>query len=112
MQYKRADRVSALIKHETSQIIIRELQDPDIGFVTITKVKMSRDLRFAKIYYSVLGGKDQQEKATAALSRSLKFIRGELGHRLNLRYVPEIRFYYDDSIEYADHIDKLLKKLH
>ncbi len=111
MQYKRAQRVSALIKNEISQIIIKDLHDPNIGFVTITKVKMTDDLRIAKVYFSVLGGKNQQEKATAALSKSLKYVRGELGHRLNLRYVPELRIYYDDSLDYADHINKLLKKL-
>lgn len=91
---------------------MREIKDPDIGFVTITKIKMTDDLRHAKIFYSVLGEKIEQEKAQGGLMRAQAFIRGQIGGRLGLRYVPEIQFIYDDSAAYAEHIDALLRKLH
>jgi ribosome-binding factor A len=111
IHYKRADRVAALIKEEVSTIVLQELRDPHLGFLTITKVKCSDDLRHAKIFFSVLGTDEQQKSATGALQRALGHIRGEIGHRLNLRLVPEIQFYYDDSAEYAEHIELLLKRL-
>jgi ribosome-binding factor A len=111
MHYKRADRVAVLLKEEVSQLLIRNMKDPDLGFITITKVKLSADLRNAKIYYSVLGSQDQKTKSERALGRSLSYIRGEIGHRMKLRYVPAIQFYYDDSAEYAERIEELLKKL-
>jgi ribosome-binding factor A len=109
--YKRADRVAALIKEEVSQIILQELADPHLGFLTITKVKCSDDLRHAKIFFSVLGSAEKQNEARQALDRALGYIRGEIGHRLTLRFVPTIQFYYDDSAEYAEHIETLLKQI-
>lgn len=111
IHFKRADRVAALIKEEVSQIVLRELCDPHLGFLTITKVRCSDDLRHAKIYYSVLGTHEEQKSAAQALQRALGHIRGEIGHRLNLRLVPAIQFFYDDSAEYAEHIELLLKRL-
>jgi len=111
MNYKRADRVAALIKQEVSQIVLQEIKDPDIGFLTITKVKLSSDLKHAKIYYSVLGEAKKQEQAKNALDRSLKYIRSQVGHRINLRLVPTLEFFYDDSAAYADHIEQLLQKI-
>ena len=111
MQYKRSDRVAALIKEEVSQIILRDLRDPDLGFVTIIKARLSNDLKHAKIYYSVLGDEEKKAKSAAALERSLKTIRSEVGHRIKLRVVPTLQFFYDDSIEYADRISQLLNQL-
>jgi len=112
MRFKRADRVAALIKEEVGRLLLREIKDPDIRFVTITKVKVSDDLRYGKIYYSVLGERDKQETAQKGLSRAQAFIRSQVGHRLGIRFVPELQFVYDDSAAYAEHIDLLLKKLH
>lgn len=111
MNYKRADRVAALIKEEVSQIVLQEIKDPDIGFLTITKVKLSSDLKHAKIFYSVLGDAPKQESAKNALDRSLKYIRSLVGHRMRLRLVPTLEFFYDDSAAYADHIEQLLQKI-
>jgi ribosome-binding factor A len=111
MQYKRSDRVAALIKEEVSQIILRDLHDPDLGFITITKARLSNDLKHAKIFYSVLGDEEKKEKSAAALERSLKAIRSEVGHRIKLRAVPTLQFFFDDSIEYADRINQLLNQL-
>ncbi|NLP12641.1 30S ribosome-binding factor RbfA [bacterium] len=112
MNYKRADRVAAQILVDVSQIILHEMADPNMGFMTITKVKVTDDLRLAKIYYSVLGDEDIQEKATEALHKAHGHIRAELGHRLSLRFVPELAFYYDDTAAYADRINRILDKIH
>ncbi len=112
MNYRRADRVAAQILADVSQIILREIADPDMGFMTITKVKVTDDLRHAKIYYSVLGDEAKQKKATEALQKAHGHIRAELGHRLSLRFVPELAFYYDDTAAYADHINQILNKIH
>jgi ribosome-binding factor A len=111
IHFKRADRVAALIKEEVSKIILQELGDPQLGFLTITKVKCTDDFRHARIFYSVLGTPEKQNSATEALQRAHGHIRGEIGHRLNLRFVPTIQFIYDDSAEYAEHIEVLLKRL-
>lgn len=111
MQYKRADRVAALIQEEISKLLLMEIQDPDVKFVTITKVKVTDDIRHAKVYYSVLDVDNNKEKAQAALDRVKGPIKGSLSKHLKLRFMPDIVFYYDDSAEYAHHIDVLLKKI-
>ena len=111
MPYKRANRVAAVIKEEISQILLREIHDPDLGFVTITGVRLSNDLRHAKVFYSVLGDQGRRDETRSALERSLKFIRSEVGQRVRLRFVPTLQFVYDDSTEYADKINRLLKRI-
>jgi len=112
MQYRRADRVGDLIKEEISRIIQYELKDPGIGFVTITAVKLSDDLRHAKIFYSVLGDEKANKESSCALERACGFIQHEIGRRLRLKYTPEICFCFDPSVEYGAHIETLLKKIH
>jgi len=109
--YKRADRVAALIKQEISQIILQELHDTESGFITITKVKLSDDIRHAKIYFSVLGDAEKKDKVKEILDKAKGHIRGEIGHRIKIRFVPTIEFFYDDSAEYAEHIESLLNKI-
>lgn len=111
MHYKRSDKVAAFIQEEVSKMLLHELKDPAVGFITITKVQVTDDLRYAKIYYSVLGGDDKKDESTAALQRATGHIRTELGRRLKIRFVPALTFIYDDSTEYADHIEHLLKKI-
>ena len=109
---KRSTRVAEVIKEEISRMVLRDLKDPQLGFVTITRVRLSDDLRSARVYYSVLGGPERRNQTRDTLQRSLRFIRSEIGRRLSLRYVPELRFYYDDSVEYAEKIQSLINKLH
>ena len=109
--YKRSDRVAALIKEEISQIILQELHDTKFGFITITKVRVSDDIRHAKIFFSVLGNDDEKNKVKETLDRLKGHIRGEIGHRIKIRFVPTIEFFYDDSAEYAEHIELLLNKI-
>jgi ribosome-binding factor A len=111
-QYKRAERVGDLIKKEISQIIQCELKDPGIGFVTITAVELSSDLKHAKIFYSVLGDEKGKKESSSALKRACGFIQHEMGRRLRLRYTPEISFLFDSSVEYGAHIETLIKKIH
>jgi ribosome-binding factor A len=112
MQHKRAERVGDLIKKEVSQIIQYELKDPGIGFVTITAVELSGDLKHAKIFYSVWGDENAKKESSSALSRACGFIQHEVGKRLRLRYTPEICFLFDTSVEYGAHIETLIKKIH
>jgi ribosome-binding factor A len=108
----RADRVAELIKHEVSDIITRKLQDPRIAFTSITAVDIGPDLHNANIYVSVFGSDTEKNNTMAALSSATKFIRGELGHRLQLRDVPEIQFKRDDSIERGAKVFEIINKLH
>lgn len=93
MQGRRADRISTLIQEEISRLILQSVKDPRIRCVTVTRVRVSDDLRCAKIYIAPMGdGEQQRREALAGLTRAGGFLRGELGRRLCLRYVPELDF--------------------
>lgn len=112
MSSNRKEKLQQEIKKVVSDILQKEVKDPSIGFVTVTSVDVSGDLRHAKIFVSILGEKGNQEDTLHALEKATGFIRTELGKRIRLRHVPEIVFKFDDSIEHGDHINKLLKQLH
>ncbi|MFH1790749.1 MAG: 30S ribosome-binding factor RbfA, partial [Candidatus Omnitrophota bacterium] len=101
---RRADRVAEAIRREASLLINEKVRDPRVGFVTVTKATISDDLRNAVIYCSVLGDEKSRKTAMKGLKSAMKFIRAEIGHRLELRYIPEIRVCEDDTLEYADRI--------
>ena len=107
----RVEKIQELIKQETSEIIMRELKDPRIGFVTVTEVDVSSDLRNAKLYVSILGSDKQIEDTWKGLNSSLGFIRRELAHRIRLKFIPDIKFLMDTSLEYSAHIQELLIKV-
>src|SRR5437588_4449543 len=108
----RADQVGEQVREEIMSIIRRDLKDPRIGFVSITGVRMSPDLRLARVSISVLGDETEQKDTLAGLRSATGLIRHELGRRLeNLKFSPEIRFELDPSIEYSVHITELLKKV-
>jgi ribosome-binding factor A len=109
MKFKRSEKVGDLIRKEISKILVGELKDPRIGFVTITKVAVSDDLRVAKIYYSVFGGEQEKEESYQGLESAKGYIKRELGRRVRLKYMPEINFLFDDSFEYGEHIEELLR---
>ena len=111
MGQERVLRVSEEIKKEVGMIIQNELKDSRIGFVTVTKVDLSRDCRFAKIYFSLLGTKKQLCDTEIGLSHSRGFIRKLLGQRLKLRYTPDIVFKLDKNIKYSIHISEVLDKI-
>lgn len=107
----RVEKIQELIKQETSEIIMRELKDPRIGFVTVTEVDVSSDLRNAKLYVSILGSDKQIEETWKGLNSSLGFIRREIAHRIRLKFIPDIKFLMDTSLEYSAHIQELLIKV-
>jgi len=107
----RRDRVTEAIKKEASLIIHDELKDPRLGFVTITRVELSADLRFAKIFYSVLGKEEEHKKTHEALESALGFIRRLIAQRINLRFAPEIIFREDRSSEYSVRIQEVLEEI-
>lgn len=105
----RASRVGEQIRQEFSQILQQEMKDPRIGFVTVTKVEMSRDLQVAKVYLSIFGSADEKEVSLTGIEKAKGFIRTELGRRIQLRHVPELQFVIDESLEYSEQINKLLR---
>ena len=107
----RPERVAELIKEEVSRIIHERVSDPRIGFISITAVELTPDLKNAKIFASVLGDKDEREKTFEGLRSATSFIRGQLGKILKLRYVPEISFVYDKSIERGSRVLAIMHKL-
>ena len=112
MTFKRADRVSDLIKAELSDILLKHIRDPRIGLLTITDVKMSDDLRSAKIYFVQMGKDKLDPELQAGLEKAKGFLKRELSKRLNLRYMPDVFFFYDKSFEYGSRIDRLLMEIH
>lgn len=108
MSSLRIAKVQELMKQEVSQIILRELKDPRIGFVTVTKVDITPDLREAKIYVSLMGTEEEKQASFAGLESSLGFVRREIGHRIKMRYTPQISFAVDTSLDYGTHIQSLL----
>lgn len=111
MQGKRLDRVNQLLKEEVSLLLQRELKDPRLGFVTVTEVETSKDLRVAKVFVSVLGDEAQWASSLAALASARGFIRAWLRDHLDLRVTPDLDFRPDRSMEHAARIQSLLKRL-
>ena len=111
MQGKRLERVNQLIKEEVSMLLQRELKDPRLGFVTVTEVEVSKDLRVAKVFVSVLGDERKWEGSLAALASARGFVRNWLRRHLDLRVTPDIEFLPDRSMEHAARIQALLKQV-
>lgn len=111
MSQLRVEKLQELIKQEISQMILQELKDPRIGFVTVTQVEVTGDLREAKVYVSIMGGDEQVKESWQGLQSSLGFIRREIGKRIRLRFTPEISFALDKSLDYSAHIQELLLKI-
>lgn len=111
MTRTRPERVANAIRREISVMIQEELKDPRIAFTTITNVEITPDLRYAKIYYTVLGSEKEARSTEIALNNAKGFIKNGIGDRLKLRFTPEITFKMDKSAEYADKMDRLFDKL-
>ncbi|HZG61048.1 MAG TPA: 30S ribosome-binding factor RbfA [Anoxybacillus sp.] len=107
----RAARVGEQMKKELSDIINRKLKDPRIGFVTVTDVRVTGDLQQAKVYISVLGDEEQRQNTLKGLAKAKGFIRSEIGQRIRLRKTPEIYFEIDESIDYGNRIESLIKQI-
>ena len=107
----RPDRVGDAIRDELSQLLARQVHDPGIGFITLTRVKVSPDLQIARVYYTTMGDERAQRETAKALKRAAPFLRRHLGQRIRLRRVPEIEFFYDESIARGDRIEQILQEL-
>ena len=107
----RIDKVEHLIKEEISLIFLHKLSNLNLGFVTITNVRVSPDLKLAKIYLSVL----EKEKRSLVLDKiedKKGYIRTELAHRIRIKFIPELKFFIDDTLDYVEKIEGLIKKIH
>jgi ribosome-binding factor A len=110
MTQQRKERVEGLLQQVVCEIL-REIKDPRIGFMTVTGVKMSPDLRHARVYFSVIGDDQARENTLKGLRSATGFIRTELGRKIRLRYTPEIDFTVDSSLEHGMKIFGLLKQI-
>jgi ribosome-binding factor A len=107
----RPNRLAEELKNEISAIVSREVRDPRIGFATVTQVKVSPDLRYARIYVSVLGSPEERRQSLDALTGAIGFIRKQIGSRIRLRYTPELSFAYDESVEQGDRMMRLIDEI-
>jgi ribosome-binding factor A len=112
MEGKRSEKIADLIRKEVSEMLMKSIKDPRIGFVTITKVVVSEDCQFAKVYFSVAGTLAERERSMQGLESARGYVRKELGRRIRLRYTPKIMFQFDPSIEYAIHMEELIQSIH
>ena len=110
-QGSRPDRVADQIRGELAQLLARDVHDPGIGFVTLTRVQVSPDLHQARIHYTALGDEKTRASSARALERAAPFLRRQIGSRLRLKRVPELTFLYDESIAGQDRIEQLLKEV-
>jgi ribosome-binding factor A len=109
MVLRRPERVAKLIREEISQILIREMRDPRVGTLEITQVRVTPDLREARVFFRMVGGESERAAVESALAGARGFFQGQLGRRLGLRVTPDLSFKYDDSLDEASRIEALLE---
>ena len=109
--FNRAERVSGQVQKVLSDLILKGISDPRLTQATITGVTMSRDLRIAKVYYAAHGGAYGEQDLSAGFASAKGFIKRELARELGLRYMPELKFFYDASFDYGAHINRVLKTI-
>ena len=107
--FSRSDRVSGLIQKVLSDVLQKDIKDPRLKTATITDVDVSRDLRLARIYFTTPDGEQKKDAAIKGFNSARGFIKRTLASELDLKYMPDIKFFYDESIEYGSHIDSLIK---
>ena len=107
----RPESIGKTIQENLSEIIRLRVRDPHLGYVTVTGVRVSKDLKVATVYVSVLGASSEQQETLTALKRATSFLRRELSARVRLRHTPELVFAYDDTMERGARIDKILEEL-
>lgn len=111
MTVKRAEKVAEAIHEIISALLIKGVKDPRIGFTTITGVKLSDDLHLATVFFSVVGDETEKKSAEKGLNSAKGYLRKEVGRNLRMRYVPDLVFRYDASLDYGQHIDELLDEI-
>ena len=110
--FKRCEKVAEAIHEEISSLLVKGVKDPRVGFVTVTGVKVTDDLHLATIYFSVIGTDEQKKETEAGLNSAKGYLRREMGKSLRMRYIPDIIFRYDVSIDYGSKIEGILKQIH
>ncbi len=108
---QRSDQVAEELRRIISMILLDDLSDPRMGFVTITRIELTEDLRYARVYYSVLGDEARQTETEEALMDNKRFIKKLAVERINMKYAMEIKFERDKSVEHSFQIDSILKKI-
>jgi ribosome-binding factor A len=111
MSSQRPSRVGEQIREDLTELLTRQVHDPGIGFLTITRVEVTADLQNARVYYTTLGDAQSRKQTDRALVRAMPFLRRQLGSRLRLRRIPELQFFYDESIERLDRVERILQEL-
>ena len=111
MSTQRPGRVQEALRQEISKIVQGEMKDPRIGFITITQVDLTKDLRYARIYFSILGEDKDKKLALRGLNNAKGYIKGLVADRIKLRYMPEIAFAIDESLEHTKHIYDILDQI-
>ncbi|MCF8720236.1 30S ribosome-binding factor RbfA [Nitrospina gracilis] len=111
-RYKRSERVQELLLEELSKMVQHELKDPRIGFVTLTRIALSDNLKHAKVFVSILGTDQVREEGLKGLNSAKGFLRSQLGKRLYLKAIPELDFKLDTSGDQVDRITQLLRQIH
>jgi ribosome-binding factor A len=107
----RPSRIGEELRVELSDLLTRSVHDPGIGFLTITHVKVTPDLQIARVYYTTLGDERARRDSSLAIQRAAPFLRRQIGARLRLRRVPQLEFFYDESIERGDRIERILQDI-
>jgi ribosome-binding factor A len=110
-QGSRPSRVGDQIRAELADLLSREVHDPGVGFLTITRVDVTPDLQLARVYYTTLGDEKTRRESSRALGRAKPFLRRQVGQRLRLKRVPELEFFFDESIEKGDRIERILQEI-
>ncbi len=108
----RPDRLGDQMRAELSDVLVREVHDPGIGFITLTRVHVTPDLLLARVYYTTMGDAAARKQTERALGRALPFLRRQIAGRLRLRRVPELEFRFDESIGHQDRVEKIIQEIH
>ena len=108
---RRPERLAEELREEIARMIASEVKDPRLGFVTVTRVEVAHDLRYARVHVGVLGGEAEREKSLTALRSAAGFIRRQLGRRLRIHHSPEVDFRYDKGIDATDRVARLLAEV-
>ncbi len=108
----RTERVASLLKEEVGTYLTREYRDPAYGFITVTDVHISPDLRIAKIYVSIMGNDEVRQKTLAMLEQHAPEVRSFIGSHMRLKFTPEVHWYLDTTLDQVEKIDRLLKQIH
>jgi len=112
MAYKRSERVADLIKEEIASLMLHGgIKDPRVGFVTITRVDLTPDLKEARVYFSQIGSEKDRQKSADGLNSASGYIRRYLAKSLDLRHIPKVTFFFDEALEYSERIERVIKDM-